>query len=131
PALPLAIYLGCRLPPVHAAVSARSQLLARTVTATIFFGGVALLLGYPLIDPAVGEAVQLHGLIGLGAAVGLGAVAVSWPLHRRADALAVALGLTAGVTLLFLLSAAFWQFRYGPFALDVARLVAEALPVIG
>jgi hypothetical protein len=44
---------------------------------------------------------------------------------------AVGLAVPAAATTLFLCSAALWQFQYGTYAVDLARIVAESLPAIG
>jgi uncharacterized membrane protein YgcG len=131
PAMPLVVYLVCRLGPVRTAVAEETERLARGYLATLAIGGLGYLIVFGVIDPAVGEALQFHALVGLAtAAVALVAVA-SWPVHRDARAVAVGLAVPAAATTLFLCSAALWQFQYGTYAVDLARIVAESLPAIG
>lgn len=131
PAMPLLLYAVCRLAPVRAAVRQRGRLLARGYAVTLAAGAVVLVVGMASLDPAVGEALQLHALIGLAAATVVALAVASWPAHRSPGAVAAGLAVAAGVTTLFLAAAALWHLQYGPYALDVAALVAEALPGIG
>lgn len=131
PAMALLLYGICRLAPVRAAIDAELTTFARWYAATVGLGGLALLSALPVVDPAVGEAFQLHAIVGLGTAVVAAVTVATWPVHRRPDVVATGLALAAGVTTLFLLAAALWHLQYGVYALDVARVVAETLPPIG
>jgi hypothetical protein len=90
-----------------------------------------LVLGFWWLDPATGEAVQFHALIGLAGA-SLTAVAVASGAFRAPPrATGAVLGAVAGATTAFLCSAALWQFQYAPYALGFAERLAAALPAIG
>lgn len=131
PAMPLLLYLVCRLAPVRAAISEAGETLGRWYAGTVALGTLLLVAGLPVIDPAVGEAFQLHALLGLATAAVAVAVLATWPGHRDRRLVAVGLAIPAGVTTLFLLAAALWHLQYGQYALDVARVLAETLPPIG
>lgn len=131
PEMPLLLYLVCRLGPVRTAIVDAAGHLARGYLATLALGGLGYLVVFTALDPAVGEALQFHALVGLAtAALGLVSVA-TWPVYRDARAVAVGVAVPAGATTLFLCSAALWQLQYGTYALDVARMIAESLPAIG
>lgn len=131
PAMPLLLYLICRLGPVRTAIRTAPASLGRSYWFFLIVGGAGLLVGLPVVDPAVGEAFQLHALLGLVGAAAAALAIGSWPLHRDGRLVAPGLALPAALTTLFLAAAALWHFQYGAYALDLARVLAEALPAIG
>jgi len=131
PAMPLVLYLCCRLAPVRAGITGAPSTLAGAYLGTVVLGGLGYLLALPLIDPAVGEAFQLHALVGLATAAVAAVTVATWPLHRRPKAVAVGVAIPAAATTLFLVFAALWHVPYGSFALDLSRVVAGLLPPLG
>lgn len=124
PAVGLLLYGVVRLAPVRAAVGGATRTLVGAYAATLLVGGAGYATVLVGLDPAVGEAVQLHGLVGLATAVALAGVTATWRVHRRASAVATALGVAAGVTTLFLAFATLAHFADGHQALDLVRVVA-------
>lgn len=132
PVVPLVFYGICRLPAVRAGAGESRWLggsyLAAVTVATVLSLGSIVGLGL-----AVGEAVQFSALVNLGAAV-CGAVAVLGRTLRpeRVDARWVATGiaLPAAFTTTYLLLSGLVYFRYGRYAIDVVRVVAETLPAL-
>jgi hypothetical protein len=131
PGMGLALYLVCRLPPIAAALSGHLRTTVRVYATTVIAGGLLFVVGGTTLDPAVGEAIQLHGLVGLSAATATAFAVAGTTVGGTARTAAGGLGVAAGVTTIFLLSASLWQFQYAPYALDLARLLAESLPPIG
>ncbi|MHB9287180.1 hypothetical protein ACKVMT_09080 [Halobacteriales archaeon Cl-PHB] len=139
PAMPLALYGVARLGPVRRAVRA-GRWLPRGYGVAVASGFVVAVAALPALDLAVGEAVQLHALVGLVTAVLLGAVVVTWPLHEDARAVAVTLGLAGAVTTLFVVLSTLSYFPYhegamgsvgeGSYALDLVRVVAEWVGIL-
>ncbi len=130
PLAPLGIYIAARLPPVRAAVTGATRPLAVGFVASTGAVTVCLLAAIVGLDLAVGEAVQLHALIGLGTGTGLVIAVLSRPLHGSDRSVAAALAAGAGVTASFLLLSAFVYFGYGEYAFDPARLLASWLPTL-
>ncbi|MEF8787351.1 MAG: hypothetical protein V5A45_15600, partial [Haloarculaceae archaeon] len=138
PVMPLLLYGVARCSFVYRAVADRPGWLLGSYLITVFVGGAVVTATLALADPAIGEAMQLHALVGLGAAVVAAIVVGSWPLHDDTRAVAAGLALPAGVTTVFLLLAKIEYFSYrvpsddnpAVFVLDVVRVLAELLPVI-
>ena len=104
----------------------------------VVVGGAAVVLVLAVIDPAIGEAMQFHALLGLASVVGAGVCLGTGPLHGDSRILAVGLALPAGVTTIFLLLTGVEYFHYRlpgiapgqePFALDIIRVIAEIIPI--
>lgn len=131
PAMALVCYLVCRLPPVTAALSDHLRTTGVAGVATVGVGGGLWVVAGPILDPAVGEAIQLHGLVGLAGATATTLTVAGTAVGHPGRRVAVVIGTVGGLTTLLLLSGAFWQFQYAPHALDLARLLAESLPPIG
>lgn len=133
PITPGLVYLMARLVPIQRALS-YPRTLAWTYVAVVLVGGQFVLAYLAMVNPALGEAVQLHAILGLATAVPLGV----WALH---DSLrdqgyprvgAVCLGLAAGVTTVFLLLSGIDYFSYaGDFALPVTQRLSDALSLVG
>ncbi|WP_276274397.1 hypothetical protein [Haladaptatus sp. QDMS2] len=132
PVFPFLLYAVMRLPSVPRGVENEFATLAWAYTATILVGGQLLVLLLLVQRPALGEAVQLHALLGIGVGLAFGLWAV-WRLFTdRGDRLGAALfGLTAGVGTLFLLLSGIEYFAYaGDFALPFVGWLAEKLPLL-
>ncbi len=138
PVMPLLVYGVARCSCVHRAVEERPRWLFGSYLGTVVGGGVAMTVALTLLDPAIGEAMQLHALVGLAAALVAAVIVGSWPLHDEIRAVAVGLALPAGVTTVFILLAKIEYFSYrvpsdgnpNAFVLDVVRVLAELLPIV-
>ncbi len=131
PAMGLVAYLVCRLPPVSAALSGHPWTTTGAYAVTAIAVGLVLLLAGVVLDPATGEAIQLHGLVGLTVAAVTGLTVTGTAVGGSERMVAIVVGIAGGVTTVFLLSASVWQFQYAPYALDHVRLIAESLPPTG
>lgn len=131
PALALVLYVVFRLAPVRAGVREAGRSLAVAYGATVLFGGLGVIAALWALDPATGEAVQLHALVGIAAAAIVGATTATWPLHRRPRLVAASLGLAAGATTVFLGLAALSYFADGNHALDLVRIAADVVGHVG
>jgi len=131
PVVALGAYGVCRLPAVRAGVSA-SRWLATAFLASLFLALAVLLGGITGFDLAVGEAVQYTALWNLAAATVCGAAVVGWTVSDRVPDRAVAAGLAlpAGFAAGYLLMSGFVYFRYGGYAFDLVRLLADTLPTL-
>jgi hypothetical protein len=138
PVFPLLLYAVARLPAVHRCIDETPKWLYGGYLAVVVVGGAAVVLALAAIDPAIGEAMQFHALLGLASVVGAGICLGTGPFHEDSRVLAVGLALPAGVTTVFLLLSGIEYFRYRlpgtapgqePFALDIVRVLAELLPI--
>ncbi|WP_225333141.1 hypothetical protein [Halomicrobium urmianum] len=133
PVMPLGVYLVARLPPVAAAVSARTRVAVVAYGLAVLGGGALLAGTLTALDAAVGEAFQFHALVGLGAAALAGAVVAGRTIrpgrvsHR---VVAAAVGTTAGATTAFYLLAGVEYVQYGPAAVGLARAFEALLPAL-
>jgi hypothetical protein len=138
PVMPLLLYGVARCSFVHRVVADRPGWLLGSYLMIVFVGGTVMTATLAVLEPAIGEAMQLHALVGLGAAIVAAVVVSSWPLHDDTRAVAVGLALPAGVTTVFLLLAKIEYFSYrvpsddnpAVFALDILRILSELLPVV-
>lgn len=138
PVMPLLLYGVTRCSFVHRVVADRPRWLLGSYLAIVFVGGAVMTTTLAVLDPAIGEAMQLHALVGLGAAVVAVVIVSLWPLQDDIRAVAVGLALPAGVTTVFLLLAKIEYFSYrvpsddnpAVFALDIVRVLAELLPIV-
>jgi len=133
PTVPLIMYGVVRIPAVHeAAGDAKRWLTGGYAASTV--GGLILGLGVVAgLDLALGEAVQFHALLNLGAAaVCAGAVLgrTVAPDYVSSRAVAVGLALPAGLTTAYVLLSGSVYFQYGPFALDFVRVLVTHLPAV-
>ncbi|MFC6732241.1 hypothetical protein [Haladaptatus sp. DYSN1] len=132
PVFPFLLYAVMRLPSVRRGVENEFATLAWAYAGTVLVGGQLLVLLLLVQRPALGEAVQLHALLGIGVGLAFGLWAV-WRLFTdHGDRLGAALfGLTAGVGTLFLLLSGIEYFAYaGDFALPLVGWLAEKLPLL-
>ena len=138
PVFPILFYCVARLPPVHRAIEDVPEWLYGGYLLTVAGGGLAVVAALTVLDPAIGEAMQFHALLGLAAAVVAVVCLGSWPLHDRSRVAAVGLAVPAGVTTVFLLLAGVEYFHYRlpgmapgrePFALDIVRVLAKLVPI--
>jgi hypothetical protein len=130
PTVPALLFLVARVPKVAETVRESPGWLVRGYLGTVLLGGLALGGVLTAVDPAIGEAMQLHALAALGTGLVATVVLVVPPLSRDARVGAVALGLPAGATTLFLLFSGVEYFDYGSFALGVTRWLSRALQIL-
>lgn len=133
PILPGLVYLVVRLPAVRHVIDTRPRGLGFAYAGTVLIGGQVLLLVLLVFDPSLSEAVQLNALLGLAAALPLGAWAlIATATDRRAPRVgAVLLGVAAGTTTVFILLSGLVYFAYaGDFALPISQRLSEALALV-
>lgn len=136
PVVPLLVYAVARLSFVHRAVRERPRWLAGGYLMTVVVGGVGVALVRATLDPAIGEMMQLHALLGLLTAGVTTAMLGLWPFHRRTRLLALGGAIPAGMTTVFLAFATAEYFAYrlptgqNPhvFAIDLVRLLVDSVP---
>ncbi len=138
PVMPLLLYGIVRLSAVNETITAVPRWLVGSYLTVVTVGGVGLIGFLTAIEPAIGEAMQLHALIGL-ATVAIAAAAIATrPLHRDSRIVAVGLAVPAGATTIFLLLSRIEYFSYQLpntntgtelYALDVVRMLADLLPI--
>jgi len=138
PVMPLLLYGVVRLSAVNETIATVPRWVVGSYLTVVGVGGMGLVAVLAVIDPAIGEAMQLHALIGLAAAA-LAVVAIAtWPIHRDRRVVAVGLAVPAGATTVFLLLSGIEYFSYQVpntnvgselYALDVVRVIADRLPV--
>ncbi|MFB6224652.1 MAG: hypothetical protein ABEH86_13400 [Haloarcula sp.] len=114
PLYPLGVYLCMRLPAVREVLTVHWRAFLWALTATVLLGGqLAVVAGATTVN-GVGEAFQLHALIGLGTAIPLG----GWVLSGQSRGVtgragSVLLGVATGVTTVFLLLTAVEYYALG------------------
>jgi hypothetical protein len=128
---PLLLYAGIRLPAVSKAIDASFATVVWTWTATVFIGTQLLYTYISLTALELGEALQLHALLGLVVALPLGVWSVVATLRGpRANSSigGLTIGFAAGTGTVFLLLTGLAYFSYtGDFALPIADVVSDAL----
>jgi len=130
PVMPLLLYGVARLSAVRRTVETVPQWLAGAYGATVVGGGLAIAAVFAIIDPAVGEAVQFHALVGLASAAVALVCLFTRQIHGSDRAVAVGLALPAGITTLFLTMSSLAYFDYGRYALGLVRVLADLLPFL-
>lgn len=128
PLAPLGIYAVARLEPIRSVIETAPRALWIGFVAATTLLSLGLVLVIRVLDLAVGEAVQLHGLLGLLAGTSLALATATWSGHRNRRAVLLGLVVAGGLAASFLVLSAFVYFRYGASLLDPARVLAELLP---
>ncbi|WP_018256397.1 hypothetical protein [Halomicrobium katesii] len=133
PAIALASYCPFRLPAVREAISGAPRTTAGVYAGTVLAGPalVAVVLG--VLDPALGEAIQFHALLGLCVAAVAAVLVVGRtvaPDRVSPRSVAVGVALAGGATTVYLSLASVVYFAYGPFAFDVVGLIARLVPIL-
>lgn len=126
PLFPLSIYGLARLGATRGVISGHGRLVGWTYAGGVLVGGQLAFAYVVASDLAVGEAFRLHALVNLALAAALAvtlAVAVLRPSRDRPAA--VALGLAAAATTVFLVLAAVVYFPIGRFLLPVVQALAD------
>ncbi|MDS0281988.1 hypothetical protein [Haloarcula onubensis] len=132
PVFALGAYGVWRVPAVRAAVS-DSRWAVGSYLGALAFALAVLVGGTVRLDLAVGEAVQYNALWNLAAATVCGAAVLGRTagVDRISDrVVAVAVALPVGFASASLLLSALVYFRYGTYALDLVRVVADLLPAL-
>jgi len=131
PVIALGAYAVWRVPAVRAAVS-EARWAVGSYLASLALALAVLLMGISGLELAVGEAVQYNALWNLAAATVCAVGVVGWTVSDRVSDrfVAVAVALPAGFTTGYLLLSGLVYFRYGSYAFDVVRVVAESLPAL-
>jgi len=131
PAVPAVVYLVARRRTVRRSVATASRSLVSGYVLTLVAGVVAVAVAFPAIDPAIGEAMQLHALVNLAVCGTLfGAVVTTRAgLVDESRLTAWALGVAGAMTTLLVVRMQLVYFEYGTYAVPVVRRVADALAV--
>ena len=131
PAMALGAYGVWRVPAVRAGLS-DTRWAAGSYLASLALALVALLGGVGWLGLAVGEAVQYNALWNLAAAAACALGVVGWTISDRVPdrAVAVAVALPAGFASGYLLLSGLVYFRYGRYAFDVVRVLADLFPAL-
>ncbi len=132
PIYPLGVYLLCRLPVVRRTLAEHWRVVAWSAAVTVLIGGQLLAVGIFWTTNSLGEAIQLHGVLGAGTAVPL----ALWALMGRSDRWfgqlgGVLLGSTTALAWLFGLFVAIEYYPLGDaHLLPVVRMVADVLTLV-
>lgn len=127
PLFPLGVYLLARLPVVRATLSTHWRLFAWTTAVTICIGSQLIAVTVFWTTVGLGEAFQLHALLGLATAIPLAA----WSCLGRSESRlgrtgAVLVGVATGLATVFVLMVALEYYSIGDsHMLPMVRLVAE------
>ncbi len=123
--------LAC-LPPLRDALSGHARTFAWTCAGGILIGGQLALVALLALGPTVGEAFQLHALLGLALAL----VLAAWTLGAtatgrgaRTGAALVGLATAAAAVFVLLVAVEYYPLAEG-HALPVVRAVARRLAVV-
>ncbi len=130
--MPIWLYGVVRLPPIREGITVAPERAWASYALSVVGGTVAFAVVLAFLDVAIGEAMQFHALVNLGAAFSLALLVAGRSLFpgRISPAwVATGVGLAAGSTTAFLALAGLEYFQYGSFALGVARQLSAALPV--
>ncbi|WP_324665510.1 hypothetical protein [Haloarcula sediminis] len=131
PVIALGAYGVWRVPAVRAGLSDMRWAVG-SYLASFALALVALLGGVGGLGLAVGEAVQYNALWNLAAATVCAVAVVGWTLSDRFSdrTVAVAVALPAGFASGYLLLSGLVYFRYGRYAFDVVRVLADLFPAL-
>jgi hypothetical protein len=130
PVVPALVYLVARRQAVHRAVAVASRSLVVSYVGALAVGVLVVAVAFPVLDPAVGEAMQLHALVNLAVCgVFLGAVAGSRVGFVDDRAVAATLGVAGAATTLLVIRMQLVYFDYGTYAVPVVRRIADVLAV--
>jgi len=131
PVVPALVYLVARRRTVRRSVTAATRSLVAGYALALVAGVAAVAVAFPAIDPAIGEAMQLHALVDLAVCGALlGAVAATRAgLADDTRLAAAAVGVAGAVTTLLVVRMQLVYFEYGTYAVPVVRRVADALAV--
>lgn len=128
PLYPLFVYAIARQRALRRVLDRHGRLAAWTWAGGVLLGSqvlVAIVVGGAF---GRGEAVQVHAVLGLLAAVAVASTAVASTVDERADPLtAIAFGVAAALGTDFLLVSGLAYFQYGQYALPISEWLATFL----
>lgn len=127
PVVPALLFLLAARPTVGRSVGAAGRSLAAGYLGALVVGATAVAVAFPALDPAVGEAMQLHGLVNLAACVALAATTAGARAGFITDNMvpAAALGVAGAATTLLAVRMQLVYFEYSSYAAPVVRAVAD------
>ena len=131
PVIALGAYGVWRVPAVRAGLS-ETRWAVGSYLASLGFALVVLLWGIGGLGLAVGEAVQYNALWNLAAGTVCAGGVVGWTVSDRVSdrLVATTVALPAGFTTGYLLLSGLVYFRYGRYAFDIVRVLADFLPAL-
>lgn len=129
PIYPVAVYGLARQRPIRRLLEDGAGFTVWTYSAAVLVGSQLLLAYTVLAGLSIPEAVQLHAVIALGAAIGLGVTAIASQFAGRYRPLAgLALGVAAGAGTSFILLSGFAYFSFvGEYVLPISQAVADLI----
>jgi hypothetical protein len=131
PVVPALVYLVARRRTVRRSIATATGSLVAGYALALVVGVVAVTVAFPVLDPAVGEAMQLHALANLAVCgtllVAVAATRVGFVDDARLTA--GTLGVVGAATTLLVVRMQLVYFGYGTYAVPVVRRVADALAV--
>jgi len=133
PAVPALVYLLGRVPAVATAVETRPRLLAGWYGGAVAAGVLGLTVAGAWLEPAVGEAMQLHALVNLAACgvLTIAVVVTAAGADRDTRVRTAAVATAGAATTVLVVAMQLAYFEYGTYAVPVVRLVADAVTVLG
>jgi uncharacterized membrane protein YgcG len=133
PSIPVLVYLVARRSVVGRSVEAEPRVLVVSYAVGSLVGLTATVTAFPVLDLAVGEAMQLHALVNLGVCslllVATATVRAGFIDDTRVTT--AALGLAGGATTALVVRMQLVYFEYGTYAVPAVRAVADLLAVAG
>jgi len=132
PAVPALVYLLGRVPAVATAVETRPRLLAGWYGGAVAAGLLGLTVAGAWLEPAVGEAMQLHALVNLAACgvLTIAVVVTAAGADRDTRVRTAAVATAGAATTVLVVAMQLAYFEYGTYAVPVVRLVADAVTVL-
>ncbi|MFB6310748.1 MAG: hypothetical protein ABEH64_06135 [Salinirussus sp.] len=129
PIYPIGLILLVRQRSIRRLITERTNIVGWSSAATVLIGSQMLLVTVLLTGRTVGEAAQLHAVVGLAAAGTLGVAMLATRFEQRLQPItAVSLGAAAGLGTAFILLSGLVYFSFiGPFVLPVSEAIAEAI----
>lgn len=132
PVVPALGWLLVATTPVATVVEEATATLVGSYLGFVLVGSALVVLGFPALGLAVGEAMQLHALVNLAACATVG-LALSLAVHdegARRRVAAVALGLVGATTTVLVGFMQFAYFEYGTYVVPFARLISTWVDVL-
>lgn len=133
PSIPVLVYLVARRSVVGRSVEAEPRALVVSYAVVSLVGLTGTVAVFPVLDLAVGEAMQLHALVNLGVC-SLLLIATATARAGFIDdtrVTAAVLGVTGAATTVLVVRMQLVYFEYGTYAVPVVRELADLLAVAG